>query len=88
MFVIAVFPYTHDTGAVTGTDPGDEFCTLPLTEINIAAFRPFNSTLCIRDATEFWTSTSRGIMTIGKLTTFYIFVLLIRGCVSLEFAEK
>ena len=56
MFVIIVFPYTHDTGAMTGTEPGDEFYTLPLTEIDIAAFQPFNTTLRIRDATEFWTS--------------------------------
>ena len=56
IFVIIVFPYTHDTGAVTGTEPGDEFYTLPLIEIKIAAFQPFNTTLCIRDATEFWTS--------------------------------
>ena len=75
-----MFPYTHDTGAVTGTEPGDEFYTLPLTEINIAAF---NTALCIRDATEFWTSeircndTSRGMMTTGKKTIFYIYVLLI-----------
>ena len=77
---------------MTGTKPGDEFYTLPLTEINIAAFQAFNTTL--RDATEFWTSeircndTSPGIMITGKKTIFYIFVLLIRGCVSLEFAEK
>ena len=25
IFVIIVFPYTHDTGAVTGTEPGVEF---------------------------------------------------------------
>ena len=25
IFVIIVFPYTHDTGAVTGTEPGDEY---------------------------------------------------------------
>ena len=37
IFVIIVFPYTHDPGAVTGTEPGDEFYTLPLIEINIAA---------------------------------------------------
>ena len=59
IFVIIVFPYTHDTGAVTSTEPGDEFYTLPLIEINIAAFQPFNTTLCIRDATEFWTSEIR-----------------------------
>ena len=33
IFVIIVFPYTHDTGAVTGTEPGVEFYTLPLIEI-------------------------------------------------------
>ena len=38
IFVIIVFPYTHDTGAVTGTEPGVEFYTLALIEINIAAF--------------------------------------------------
>ena len=38
IFVIIVFPYTHDTEAVTGTEPGVEFYTLPLIEINIAAF--------------------------------------------------
>ena len=40
-----MFPYTHDTGAVTDTEPGDEFYTLPLIEINIAAFQPFNTAL-------------------------------------------
>ena len=45
IFVIIVFPYTHDTGAVTGTEPGVEFYTLPLIEINIAAFQPFNTAL-------------------------------------------
>ena len=35
-----MFPYTHDTGAVTGTEPGVEFYTPPLIEINIAAFQP------------------------------------------------
>ena len=45
IFVIIVFPYTHDTGAVTGTEPGDEFYTLPLIEINIAAFQPFSTAL-------------------------------------------
>ena len=30
IFVIIVFPYTHDTGAVTGTEPGVEFYTLAL----------------------------------------------------------
>ena len=44
IFVIIVFPYTHDTGAMTGTEPGFEFYTLPLIEINIAAFQPFNNT--------------------------------------------
>ena len=28
-----------------GTEPGDEFYTLPLIEINIAAFQPFNTAL-------------------------------------------
>ena len=37
------FPYTHDTGAVTGTEPGVEFYTLLLIEINIAAFQNFNT---------------------------------------------
>ena len=45
MFVIIVFHYTHDTGAVTGMEPGVEFYTLPLIEINIAAFQPFNTAL-------------------------------------------
>ena len=45
IFVIIVFLYTHDTGAVTGTEPGVEFYTLPLTKINIAAFQPFNTVL-------------------------------------------
>ena len=44
IFVIIVFPYTHDTGAVTGTEPGVEFYTLALIEINIAAF-PFSTAL-------------------------------------------
>ena len=43
LFVIIVFPYAHDTGAVTDTEPGVEFYTLPLIEINIAAFQPFNT---------------------------------------------
>ena len=43
IFVITVFRYTHDTGAVTGTEPGVEFYTLPLMEINSAAFQPFNT---------------------------------------------
>ena len=38
IFVILVSPYTHDTGAVTCTEPGVEFYTLPLIEINNAAF--------------------------------------------------
>ena len=29
IFVIIVFPYTHDTGAVIGTESDDEFYTLP-----------------------------------------------------------
>ena len=45
IFVIIVFPYTHDTGAVTGTELGVEIYTLPLIEINIAAFQPFNTAL-------------------------------------------
>ena len=45
IFVITVFPYTHDTGAVTGTEPGDEFYTLALIEINIVPFQPFNRAL-------------------------------------------
>ena len=43
IFVIIVFPYTHDIGAVTGTKPGVEFYTLPLIEINISAFLSFNT---------------------------------------------
>ena len=45
IFVIIVFPYTHDTGAVTGTKSGVEFYTLLLIKINIAAFQPFNTAL-------------------------------------------
>ena len=45
IFVIIVFSYTHDTGAVTGTEPIDAFYTLPLIKINIAAFQPFNTAL-------------------------------------------
>ena len=45
IFVIIVFPYTHDTGAVTGTEPGVEFYTLRLIEINSAALQPFNTAL-------------------------------------------
>ena len=45
IFVITVFPYTHDTGAVTGTEPGVEFYTLPLIEIIIAAFQSFDKVL-------------------------------------------
>ena len=45
IFVIIVFPYTHDTGAVTGTKPGVEFYMLLLIEINIVAFQPFNIAL-------------------------------------------
>ena len=40
---IIVFPYSHDTGAMTGTEPGVEFYTLALIEINIVAFQPFNT---------------------------------------------
>ena len=45
IFVIIVYPYTHNTGVVTGTEPGVEFYTLPLIEINIVAFQPFNIAL-------------------------------------------
>ena len=45
IYVIIVCPYTHDIGAVTGTEPGVEFYTLPLIKINIAAFEPFNTAL-------------------------------------------
>ena len=45
IFVIIVFPYTHDTGAVTSTEPGVDFYTLALIEINIVAFQPFNTAL-------------------------------------------
>ena len=45
IFVIIVFPYTHDTYSVTGTEPGVEFYTLALIKINIAAFQPFNAAL-------------------------------------------
>ena len=50
IFVIIVFPYTHDTGAVTGTEPHDEFIH---TSVNT------DTTLRISDATEFWTSEIR-----------------------------
>ena len=45
IFVIIVFPYTHDTGAVTDTEPCVELYTFPLIEINSAAFQPFNTAL-------------------------------------------
>ena len=45
IFVIIVFPYTHFTGTVNGTEPGDEFYTLPLIEMNIAAFQPYDIAL-------------------------------------------
>ena len=47
IFVIIVFSYTHDTGAVTGMEPGVEFYTLVLIEINTcsAVFQPFNTAL-------------------------------------------
>ena len=45
IFVIIVFPYTHDTGTVTGTEGGIEFYTLALIKISIAAFQPFNTAL-------------------------------------------
>ena len=40
-----MFPYTHDAGAVTDTEQGVEFYTLPLIEINIVAFQPLNTAL-------------------------------------------
>ena len=45
IFVITLFPYTHYTGAVTSTEPGVEFYTPSLIEINTAAFQPFNTAL-------------------------------------------
>ena len=45
IFVIIVFPYTHDTGTVMSKEPGVEVNTLPLIEINIAAFQPFSTAL-------------------------------------------
>ena len=45
IFVIIVFPYTHDTGVVTGMEPGYELYTFPLIEINIAVFQPFNTAM-------------------------------------------
>ena len=39
IFVIIVFPYIHDTGAVTGTEPGVEFYSLALIEINTALYK-------------------------------------------------
>ena len=45
IFVIIVFPYTHDTCAVTDTEPGVKFYTLRLIDINIAAFQPFSTAL-------------------------------------------
>ena len=45
IFVIVVFPYIHDTGTVTGTEPGVEFYTLALIEINFAAVQPLNTAL-------------------------------------------
>ena len=85
VFVILVFPYTHDIGAVTGMEPGDELYTLSLIEINIAAFQPFNTTLCIRDATEFWTSEiryndTRRVELWPQVRRRYFTFLLIRGC--------
>ena len=47
IFVIIVFPYTHDAGAVNGMEPGVELYTFRLIEINIAAFQPFNTT-CLK----------------------------------------
>ena len=45
IFVIIVFPYTHDTGAVTGTELGVKFYSLALMERHIAAFQPLNTAL-------------------------------------------
>ena len=45
IFVKIVFLYTHDTVAMTGMEPDVEFYTLPLIEVNIAAFQPFNTAL-------------------------------------------
>ena len=48
-----MFPYTHDTVAVTGTEPGVEFYTLALIEINIAAFQPFNTYVSTKQSPHF-----------------------------------
>ena len=45
IFVIIMSPYTHDTDAVTGREPGVEIYTLALIEIDIVAFQPFNTAL-------------------------------------------
>ena len=45
IFVIIVFRYTQDTGAVTGTEQRVELYILALIEIHIAAFQPFNTAL-------------------------------------------
>ena len=45
IFVIIVFPYTHDTGAVNGMGPGVESYTLPFIEIKNAGFQPFITAL-------------------------------------------
>ena len=48
IFVINVFPYTHDTGAVTGTEPGVEFYTLPLIGINILQLSNLSIQHCLK----------------------------------------
>ena len=52
IFVIIVFPYTHDTGAVTGTEPAVEFYTLTLIEINTAVSNLSISTCSINSLRE------------------------------------
>ena len=41
IFVIIVFPYTHDTGAVTGTEPGVEFYTFAVNRDKYCGFPTF-----------------------------------------------
>ena len=43
IFVRIVFPYTHDTGEMTGMKPSVEFYTFALIVLNIAAFQLFNT---------------------------------------------
>ena len=38
IFVKILFPYIHDSVAVTGTEPGVEFYTLALIEINTPGY--------------------------------------------------